>query len=157
MADPSDTETRAKLERALVLLEQRRAELLARFPVAPPTAIDGLGPAGVLDSSEFEVLDSDEGHGGAFIEASYVLAGSRARVAVIEFLVRDIATWCDHGAYPCYRVFVDAISSGPPLVLRRDGVEVGLGPEEVDAINDPESELAARVSTKSVGLEVEIA
>ena len=157
MATMTPDDTRARLERARALLEQRRAELLARFPVASPTAIDGLGPPGVLDSSAFFVLDSDEGDGGAFVEANYVLSGPRAWVAVVEFLVRDVATWCELGAYPCYRVFVDASRSGPPLVLRRDGVEVGLGPEEIGALGEPVSELVVRVGSRSLGLDIEIA
>lgn len=142
----------AALERRLADLQQRRDELLSQLerwcggaPSKPTEATAKAGPP-----ERMTVVEQGDDEHTDIVEVAYVLAGARAHVATLEFLLRDIASNCRDGCSVFYRIIVVAGSSDA-IVLRRDGVEVGLSDEE-------RAQLAQRTrfGPSATGLEFEL-
>jgi hypothetical protein len=151
----SETELRqqlAELEQRLAFLQQRRDELLGRLERwcggAPPMSAETTAEAGPADRMTVVEQGDDEDHD--IVEVAYVLAGARAHVATLEFLLRDIATNCRDGGGATYRIIVDAQSSDA-IVLWRDGVAAGLSVDELARLAEP-----TRFGPSVTGIDVDI-
>jgi hypothetical protein len=141
----SETELReqnAGLKRQLAVLQQRYDDLAARLEArcgaTPLTPIEASEPDAAFDTAGMRVIengdDDDERHDR--VEATYVLAGPRAHVAILEFLLRDIATNCELGGGAEYRIIVNAEATGA-TTLERDGAPVCCTAQELATLARP--------------------